>query len=478
MKMLMIFLCLIFMLKLSATIINIPADQSTIQEGINVAVNGDTVLVQPNTYYENIDYIGKNIIVASLFLTIPDTIYISQTIIDGNQNGSVVAFESGEDSTAVLCGFTITNGNGVPYGGGIECNASSPSLEYLTVTDNSGGMGGGIGCRNNCNSNIKNVILTENNSYYGGGISCWENCNPILENITITDNSISDYGGGICCLSSNPSLENVTITGNSSTMYYGKGGGIYCDINSSLILVNVTITDNSVYKDGGGIYCQENSNLILENVNIAGNSAFYDGGGIYCEENSNQSMENVTIKGNSSSNNGGGIYCNNSNLSFSAENRCNVFLNFAARNGNDLYSIETLNVIVDTFTIQNPTNYFASPIDNFTFDILNSKIEQVGHNLYVNPNGSNNNSGLTSDNPLLTISFALAKIIADSANTKTIHLSNGVYSPSQTGEIFPLNCKNYVSLIGDNEEYTVLDGNDQSGIIFCYLDNYFSNNLI
>ena len=58
-----------------------------------------------------INYNGKLITVGSLFLTTQDTTYISQTIIDGNQNGSVVKFENGEDLTSVLCGFTITNGN-------------------------------------------------------------------------------------------------------------------------------------------------------------------------------------------------------------------------------------------------------------------------------------------------------------------------------------------------------------------------------
>ncbi|MCD6182680.1 MAG: hypothetical protein J7K89_09910, partial [Candidatus Cloacimonetes bacterium] len=69
MRHLTIVISLIIISNLSATIINIPEDQTTIQEGINVAVDGDTVLVQPNTYYENIDYVGKNITVASLFLT-------------------------------------------------------------------------------------------------------------------------------------------------------------------------------------------------------------------------------------------------------------------------------------------------------------------------------------------------------------------------------------------------------------------------
>ena len=47
---------------LAATIINIPGDQPTIQEGINAAVDGDTVLVQPNTYIENINFKMNKII--------------------------------------------------------------------------------------------------------------------------------------------------------------------------------------------------------------------------------------------------------------------------------------------------------------------------------------------------------------------------------------------------------------------------------
>jgi hypothetical protein len=110
MKTLILIFVLLVTTCLYSTIINVPADQPTIQTGINVAVDTDTVLVQPGTYIENINYNGKLITVASLFLTTQDTTYISQTIIDGNQNGSVVTFINDEDSTAVLCGFTITNG--------------------------------------------------------------------------------------------------------------------------------------------------------------------------------------------------------------------------------------------------------------------------------------------------------------------------------------------------------------------------------
>ena len=93
--------------KTQATIINVPADSRTIQGGINNAVDGDTVLVRPGIYIENINFNGKDIVLASMFLLTQDTSYISQTIIDGNKDGSVVSFESGEDSTSVLTGFTI-----------------------------------------------------------------------------------------------------------------------------------------------------------------------------------------------------------------------------------------------------------------------------------------------------------------------------------------------------------------------------------
>ena len=254
-----VFFFIVFVSFLAATIINIPEDYPTIQQGIDAAVNSDTVLVQPGTYFENIDFIGKNITVSSLFLTTQDTTYISQTIINGNLIGSVVTFENGEDSTAVLTGFTITNGF-ADYGGGIFCYESSPSLENVTITGNSSYyLGGGIYCYN-CSPSLDNVTITDNSAEYGGGIYCGWYSSPSLENVTISGNS-AYWGGGINCFSnSSPSLVNVTIKGNSAYYY---GGGIRCN-ESSPNLVNVVITNNSA-DVGGGIYCYSNSSPILIN---------------------------------------------------------------------------------------------------------------------------------------------------------------------------------------------------------------------
>ena len=177
-----IFMCLflLFFNYVYATIINVPADQPTIQAGINVAVDGDTVLVQPGTYVENINYNGKLITVASLFLTTQDTTYISQTVINGSEIGSVVVFENQEDSTAVLTGFTITNGFS-EYGGGIHCqNNSSPSLKNITISGNGSPAGGGVYCQNNSNLKLENVTIIGNASVAGGGIHCCGGSSPII----------------------------------------------------------------------------------------------------------------------------------------------------------------------------------------------------------------------------------------------------------------------------------------------------------
>ena len=125
---------------LTAGTIQVPADYATIQAGINAAFPGDTVLVADGTYYENIDFKGKAITVASYYLSDGDTTHVNSTIIDGSQPvdpniGTVVTFLSGEDTTSVLYGFTITRGSGTLNesqtargGGGILCVSSGAKI--------------------------------------------------------------------------------------------------------------------------------------------------------------------------------------------------------------------------------------------------------------------------------------------------------------------------------------------------------------
>jgi hypothetical protein len=159
-----------------AEIIHVPTDIDSIQGGINMANEGDTVLVQPGIYVENIDFERKNIVVGSLFLTTNDKQYISQTVIDGDSSDSVVNFFGDQDSSAVLCGFTITNGKGWAvcgarcqyHGGGINCGNANPTLSNLIIKGNCAELGGGIFLENS-SPKLIDVTITENTALYGGG---------------------------------------------------------------------------------------------------------------------------------------------------------------------------------------------------------------------------------------------------------------------------------------------------------------------
>ena len=152
--------CLIVPFTAFATIINIPADYPAIQQGIDASSYGDTVLIQPGTYVENINFNGHVIVLGSLFLTTGDTSYISQTVIDGDSIGTVITLNSGENPNAVICGLTIRNGY-AQNGGGIVCgNGSSPQIKNNRIFRNyADDNGGGIYCFANSNPEItENVI--------------------------------------------------------------------------------------------------------------------------------------------------------------------------------------------------------------------------------------------------------------------------------------------------------------------------------
>jgi parallel beta-helix repeat protein/predicted outer membrane repeat protein len=290
----------------NATIINIPDDYPTIQQGIDNGNEGDTVLVQPGTYPENLDFHGFNVVLGSWFLITGNSAFVSTTIIDGTQWANVVRFLSGEDSGAQVVGFTIQNG-AASFGAGVYCHRSSPTIRNNIISGNSADdWGGGICCRY-CNPTIRNNTITNNwAGDDGGGIYCIES-SPMIRNNTVSGNR-AQSGSGIYCHQSNPTIGNNIIGGNTAD---NDGAGICC-YESSPTISNNTIRENWATRNGGGIYCAYFSNATISGNTITGNSAsganWGYGGGIYCDYSEPATSDN-TINRNWAELLGGGIYC-------------------------------------------------------------------------------------------------------------------------------------------------------------------------
>jgi hypothetical protein len=135
---------------LVATTTHVPGDYPQIQAAITVANVGDVVLIDPGTYQEKLDFLGKPILVTG---TDPsDPAVVSATVVDASlDDGSVVSFVSGEDAGAVLRGLTLTGGVGTwlmwpgsGAGGGIYCESdAAPVIANCTLRGNTAEEGGG-----------------------------------------------------------------------------------------------------------------------------------------------------------------------------------------------------------------------------------------------------------------------------------------------------------------------------------------------
>jgi len=330
-----------------ATTHNVPGDFATIQAGLDISANGDTVLVQPGTYYENIVWPQVNGI---KLIAAGDS---SNTVVDADYSGRGITMSSDDliDTTTVIHGFSIQGGYPGPgySGGGFYFSRSSPTISSCRIRDNSTYEGS------------------------GGGLFIYRS-NPTISNCEISDNHGDDGGGGITCYESHPIIMDCLISGNWVGGYTG-GGGIQCLFGSCPLIINCVISNNTAeLSGGGGIYCNHQSNPEIRNCTITGNVVDQwgdegNGGGIRCV-NSSPSVSNCTITENSA-NFGSGISCQGGS-SISAITNCNITDNIG----------EGLHLVWGAGPVITFSNFYNNSEGNFGGEVYPDLGVKVGTNVH------------------------------------------------------------------------------------------------
>jgi len=202
---------------MSATIL-VPSQQPTIQAAINIAVNGDQIIVAPGFYGERIDMKGKAV-------TLKASGDSSNTFITPNSvAGAIISCITSEPAGCVIQGFTIVSANGA----GIAITSSSPVFKFCAISQNynSAANGGGV-------------------AYTGtGGSPRFEDCQ------FIGNRAIGREGGAIAASATNGVLTCLRCSFASNEATGSFGGAIYSS-GTAVNLTSCTFTSNSVNAGGG-----------------------------------------------------------------------------------------------------------------------------------------------------------------------------------------------------------------------------------
>ncbi|HPQ39715.1 MAG TPA: right-handed parallel beta-helix repeat-containing protein, partial [bacterium] len=422
-----------FALTAAAAELHVPGDYPTIQAGIDAAANGDTVLIAGGMYTgagnKDLEFKGKAI-------TVQSESGAASCIIDCQGSGRGVYFNGSEGPASILDGLTIKNG-------------------YVT---------GGY--------------LTNR----GGGIRIGTNATPTIRNCIIENNYAKGMGSGVYVGSNSVTFDNCTFLGN-------QGEGLYHDgYYDTLILQNCTFEANT----GGGVYgadlemtgcmVRNNGNTgvfgsgIIDTCTFIGNTGL-NGGALHL---GSGSITNCSFVDNYAAETGGAIYCSTASETVigGTSGAGNVFSGNRAGAGADIFCYPfqpgLVNAGYNDFNGYCLSDYYVSPQELFDLEGCSSGQTPVYQDVYVAADGDDANDGLSWDNPFQTLQRAASAVVGTVEHPVTIHVENGVYSPSQTGEIFPVAMLDFVRIQGEDPDFTILDAEQTSPVFFAAFDDYCS----
>jgi hypothetical protein len=263
-------------------------DFLNIQDGIDVASEGDTVLVLPGTYTgasnRDLNFGGTNMVLMS------DGGY-AVTTIDCENAGRGLLFQSGEDTSSVVGGFTITKAAADTGAGAFFENESGPRIEGCLFLDNTAQEWGGGVCCLASSPIIRDCWFEQNTAHqespsdgHGGGVACLNSSSPLIVDTDFALNESFYNGGGLYSYYSSPNCVNCDFTANNLISYGSGGGGAALSFSDGAVFTQCTFTENgtAVTIVGAGLHVSASA-VTVTDCSFMSNTAGSSGGAHFTE---------------------------------------------------------------------------------------------------------------------------------------------------------------------------------------------------
>ena len=280
-----------------------------------------------------------------------------------------VVLSPANNSTAILDGFTIKDGNAngpnnlaISFNGGLISATSdngagmygmsggNPTVSNCIFQNNNAMGSGGALFQYNASAAVNNCTFKFNNAVNGGG-SYHEACTGgSFINCNFSDNN-AGYGGAVHTFLSTISFTDCFFTRDTAT---ARGGAIYNLSSASPVLLRCTFSNNIAPNDAGGaVYSAGNCNAVFTSCDFSNNSSTY-GGAIENYNASSAAFNSCNFLSNQSSGSGGAVANDeNSNAQFT---NCYFYNNSAADpfgGGGAVYNVNSSPVFTNCLFTQN-----------------------------------------------------------------------------------------------------------------------------